>query len=179
MYLRKPLLAVAGAASLLILPATASAHGSTHAESGGKRKNKATAVYEEKAFGRPGERARVTRTVRIAGTDDMRYTPARIRVKQGETVRFVVRNGGKILHETVLGTKPELQEHYALMKKFPDMEHDEPHMVHLKPGQTGEMIWQFTKAGEFYFACLMPGHFDAGMMGTISVTPLPTKGSRQ
>jgi uncharacterized cupredoxin-like copper-binding protein len=178
MYLRKPLLAVAGAASLLILPATASAHGSTHAESGGKRKNKATA-YEEKAFGRPGERAHVTRTVRIAGTDDMRYTPARIRVKQGETVRFVVRNGGKILHETVLGTKPELQEHYALMKKFPDMEHDEPHMVHLKPGQTGEMIWQFTKAGEFYFACLMPGHFDAGMMGTISVTPLPTKGSRQ
>jgi uncharacterized cupredoxin-like copper-binding protein len=179
MYLRKPLLAIAGAASLLILPATASAHGSTHAESGGKRKNKATALYEEKAFGRPGERARVTRTVRIVGTDDMRYTPARIRVKQGETVRFVVRNGGKILHETVLGTKPELQEHYALMKKFPDMEHDEPHMVHLRPGQTGEMIWQFTKAGEFYFACLMPGHYDAGMMGKIGVTPLPTKGSRQ
>lgn len=178
MYLRKPLLAIAGAASLSILPATASAHGSAHAESAGKRKNEATAVYEEKAFGRPGERARVTRTVRIVGTDDMRYTPAHIRVKQGETVRFVVRNGGKMLHETVLGTKPELQEHYELMKKFPDMEHDEPHMVHLKPGETGEMIWQFTRAGEFHFACLMPGHYDAGMMGKISVTPLPTKGSR-
>lgn len=178
MYLRKPLLAIAGAASLSVLPATAAAHGSAHADAGGKRKNEATTVYEEKAFGRPGERARVTRTVRIVGTDDMRYTPARIRVKQGETVRFVVRNAGKILHETVLGTKPELQEHYELMKKFPDMEHDEPHMVHLKPGHTGEMIWHFTKAGEFHFACLMPGHFDAGMMGTISVTPLPTKGRK-
>jgi uncharacterized cupredoxin-like copper-binding protein len=178
MYLRKPLLAIAGAASLLILPATASAHGSTHAESGGKRKIEATAVYEEKAFGRPGERARDTRTVRIVGTDDMRYTPARIRVKQGETVRFVVRNGGKILHETVLGTKPELEEHYELMKKFPDMEHDEPHMVHLKPGETGEMVWRFTRAGEFYFACLMPGHYDKGMIGKIVVNPA-TQGGKQ
>lgn len=179
MYLGKQLLAIAGAASLSILPAAASAHGSGHADSDGKRKNEATTVYEEKAFGRPGERARVTRTVRIVGTDDMRYTPARIRVKQGETVRFVVRNGGKILHETVLGTKPELQEHYELMKKFPDMEHDEPHMVHLKPGETGEMVWQFTQAGEFFFACLMPGHYDAGMIGKISVTPLPKKGSKR
>lgn len=178
MYLRKPLLAIAGAASLSILPATAFAHGSTHAEKAGKRKNEATTVYEEKAFGRPGERARATRTVRIVGTDDMRYTPARIRVQQGETVRFVVRNGGKILHETVLGTKPELQEHYALMKKFPDMEHDEPYMVHLKPGETGEMVWQFTRAGEFYFACLVAGHFEAGMFGTIHVTPSTAKGSK-
>lgn len=177
MYLRKSLLAIAGAASLSILPATASAHGSAHAESAGKRKNEATTVYEEKAFGRPGARARATRTVRIVGTDDMRYTPARIRVKQGETVRFVVRNGGKMLHETVLGTKPELLEHYALMKKFPDMEHDEPYMAHLKPGQTGEMVWQFTKAGEFYFACLVDGHYEAGMFGRITVMPTPSKGN--
>ena len=99
----------------------------------------------------------------------MRYTPSAITVKQGETVRFVVKNAGKLMHETVLGTKAELNEHYELMKKFPEMEHDEPHMVHLKPGETGEMVWQFTKAGEFYFACLIPGHFEAGMFGTIKV----------
>lgn len=172
MYLNKQLLAIAGAASLWLLPAAVCAHGSGDADSSTKKKREAGIVYEEKAFGRPGERRRVTRTVRIVGTDDMRYTPAVVRVKQGQTVRFIVRNGGKILHETVLGTKPELQEHYELMKKFPDMEHDEPHMVHLKPGQSGEMIWQFTKAGEFYFACLMPGHYDGGMIGKVIVEPI-------
>jgi uncharacterized cupredoxin-like copper-binding protein len=171
------LLAVLGAATLSFLPVAVSAHGSGHAGAKTKKKDETEIAHEEKAFGRPGERARVTRTVRIAGTDDMRYTPARIRVKQGETVRFVVRNGGKILHETVLGTKPELQEHYALMKKFPDMEHDEPYMVHLKPGETGEMVWQFTRVGEFYFACLMPGHYERGMFGRITVTPSAKKGN--
>ena len=124
---------------------------------------------DEKAFGRAGDPKKVTRTVRIQGTDDMRYTPAALTVKRGETVRFVVKNAGKMMHETVIGTMAELQEHYELMKKFPDMEHDEPHMVHLRPGETGEMVWQFTKAGEFYFACLIPGHLEAGMLGKITV----------
>lgn len=145
---------------------TAWGHGSGNDNAG---KKPARAV-EETAFGRAGDAKRVSRTIRIEGRDNMRYTPAEIRVRQGETIRFVVANRGKMLHETVLGTRKELDAHYELMKKFPDMEHDEPHMVHLKPGQTGEMIWQFTKAGEFYFACLMPGHYDAGMMGTINVT---------
>jgi uncharacterized cupredoxin-like copper-binding protein len=99
----------------------------------------------------------------------MRYTHATIEVKRGDTVRFVVKNAGKMMHETVIGTMAELQEHYELMKKFPDMEHDEPHMVHLRPGETGEMVWQFTKAGEFYFACLIPGHLEAGMVGRVTV----------
>lgn len=170
-------LALFGAASLSLLPATTLAHGSAHAGTKAK-KQEGEIAYEEKAFGRPGEPKRVTRTVHIVGTDDMRYSPALIRVRQGETVRFVVRNAGKILHETVLGTKPELEEHYELMKKFPDMEHDEPHMVHLKPGETGEMVWQFTRAGEFYFACLMPGHYDKGMIGKIVVNPA-TQGGKQ
>ena len=166
------MLAVLGAATLSFLPASAAAHGSGHAGAKTKKKEDAALLQEEKAFGRAGDLKSVTRTVRIVGTDDMRYSPAAVRVKQGETVRFVVRNGGKVLHETVLGTKPELQEHYELMKKFPDMEHDQPHMVHLKPGQSGEMIWQFTKAGEFYFACLMPGHYDRGMIGKVIVEPI-------
>jgi uncharacterized cupredoxin-like copper-binding protein len=159
--------AVLFAAMLAASPA-ALAHG--EAAQAKKSPQKAAAQpAEEKAFGRPGDPKKVTRTVRIQGTDDMRYTPAAVTVKQGETVRFVVKNAGKILHETVLGTMAELQEHYELMKKFPDMVHDEPHMVHLKPGETGEMVWQFTKAGEFYFACLMPGHLEAGMLGKITV----------
>lgn len=172
------LIAALGAASLSFVPAPAAAHGGGHGSAKTKKKPEDAVAQEEKAFGRAGDRRNVTRTVRIVGTDDMRYSPAAIRVKQGETVRFVVRNGGKILHETVLGTKPELQEHYELMKKFPDMEHDEPHMVHLRPGETGEMIWQFTKAGEFYFACLMPGHYERGMFGKVTVTPSQAKGSK-
>jgi uncharacterized cupredoxin-like copper-binding protein len=154
--------------SLMMVPFVAYGHGGeNHAK---RQAPKRGAPVEEKTFGREGDPKNVTRTVRIEGRDTMRYTPSRITVKQGETVRFVVRNGGKLMHETVLGTKEELSEHYELMKKFPDMEHDEPHMVHLKPGETGEMFWQFTRAGEFYFACLIPGHYEAGMFGTIAVT---------
>jgi uncharacterized cupredoxin-like copper-binding protein len=153
--------------SLMMVSFVAYGHGGeNHAKRQGPKRG---APVEEKAFGREGDPAKVTRTVRIEGRDTMRYTPSQITVKQGETVRFVVKNAGKQMHETVLGTKAELDEHYELMKKFPDMEHDEPHMVHLKPGETGEMFWQFTKAGEFYFACLIPGHYEAGMFGTIKV----------
>jgi uncharacterized cupredoxin-like copper-binding protein len=155
-------------ALLAATPLAAKAHGDTHAK---KSTAKPARKVEETAFGRAGDPKKATRTVRIVGTDNMRYTPDAIRVRQGETVRFIVHNGGKIMHETVLGTKVELDEHYELMKKFPDMEHDEPHMVHLKPGETGEMAWQFTKAGEFYFACLLPGHYEAGMLGRIRVDP--------
>jgi uncharacterized cupredoxin-like copper-binding protein len=159
--------AVLFAAMLAASPA-AFAHG--EAAHGKKAPRKAaTEPVEEKAFGRAGDPKKATRTVRIQGTDSMRYTPAEFTVKQGETVRFLVKNAGKMMHETVIGTMAELQEHYEVMKKFPDMEHDEPHMVHLRPGETGEMVWQFTKAGEFFFACLIPGHLEAGMIGKITV----------
>ncbi len=152
---------------LAAFPLVAQGHGG---ESHAKRQApKRAAPVEEKAFGRQGDPSQVTRTVEIVGTDNMRYTPATIRVRQGETVKLVVHNRGKILHETVLGTMPELEEHYALMKKFPEMEHDEPYMVHLQPGESGEIVWQFTKPGEFYFGCLVPGHFEAGMTGRITV----------
>lgn len=125
----------------------------------------------EKAFGRTGDPKKVTRTIRISGHDTMRYSPSKITVRQGETIRFVVANHGKIFHETVLGTMEELKEHAEWMKKHPTMEHDAPYMVHLPPGKKGEMVWQFTKPGEFHFACLIPGHFEAGMKGSIRVIP--------
>ncbi len=124
----------------------------------------------ESAIGKPGTTAKAARTITVEMSDTMRYTPSDIQVKQGETVRFVIRNVGKVKHELSLGTEKELLEHLEQMKKFPDMEHDEPSKVTLAPGKQGEIIWQFTKAGTVNFACLMPGHYEAGMKGAVKVS---------
>lgn len=124
---------------------------------------------EETAIGKPGVAARVSRTITIEMSDNMRYSPADIQVKQGETLRFVVKNVGKVKHEMSLGTEKDLLAHLEEMKKFPDMEHDEPGKVTLAPGKQGEIIWHFTKAGTVHFACLMPGHYEAGMKGAVKV----------
>lgn len=124
---------------------------------------------DETAIGKPGVVAKAARTITVTMSDNMRYTPSNIQVKQGETVRFIVKNAGQIKHELSLGTQKELLEHLEQMKKFPDMEHDEPSKITLAPGKQGEIIWQFTKSGTVNFACLMPGHYEAGMKGTIKV----------
>ena len=121
------------------------------------------------ALGKPGVATKVTRTVQVDMTDNMRFNTSALTVKRGETVRFVIKNSGAIKHEMVLGTAKELKDHYEEMKKNPEMEHDEPNMVTLAPGKTGEIIWQFTKAGKVDFACLQPGHYEAGMKGQVNV----------
>jgi len=121
------------------------------------------------AIGAAGDAGKVTRTVKVDMNDAMRFVPSSIEVKHGETVRFVVSNSGKLKHEFVLGTEKDLQEHYELMKKFPEMEHDEPNMITLAPGKTGEVIWRFTKAGKVDIGCLQPGHYDAGMKAVVRV----------
>ncbi|MCE9657964.1 MAG: cupredoxin family protein [Burkholderiales bacterium] len=121
------------------------------------------------AFGEAGQPGKATRTVTVEMTDAMRFKPSSVTVRQGETVRFVVRNSGRLKHEFVLGTEKALKEHYELMKKFPEMEHDDPNMVTVGPGASGEVIWRFSKAGKVDFACLQPGHYDAGMKGAVSV----------
>jgi uncharacterized cupredoxin-like copper-binding protein len=125
--------------------------------------------HDDSAIGQPGQAAKATRTVQVDMADTMHFTPANIAVKQGETIRFVVKNSGRLKHEFVLGIEKKLKEHYEQMKKFPDMEHADSNMVTVAPGQTGEVIWQFTKAGPVDFACLQPGHYDAGMKGLINV----------
>ncbi|UCG99308.1 MAG: cupredoxin family protein [Burkholderiales bacterium] len=130
----------------------------------------------EKPFGRTGDPKMVSRTIRIDGHDTMRYTPAEITVRQGETVRFIVYNAGRTMHEIVLGTLDDLQQHAEAMRRHPNMEHDEPYVAHVAPGQSGEMIWQFTEAGDFHFGCLIPGHFEAGMRGRIKVVARDAKG---
>ena len=102
-------------------------------------------------------------------SDTMRFIPASIAVKKGETVRFVVKNDGKLKHVMVLGTISDLKKHAALMLKFPEMEHAEPNQASVEPGKAGELIWQFTRSGKIDFACLQAGHFEAGMKGQVLV----------
>jgi uncharacterized cupredoxin-like copper-binding protein len=152
-------------AALLASP-LAWAHGEAQA---GKRMDYSRA--EDTPFGRAADPKKARRTVRVAMSDDMRFQPAELTVKRGEIVRFIPLNKGKVLHEMVLGTAEDLKAHAELMKKHPGMEHDEPHMAHVAPGKSGEIGWQFTKVGEFHFGCLIPGHFEAGMVGKITVKP--------
>lgn len=125
---------------------------------------------EQKDWGIAGSRPDARRSITIRMDDNMRFTPDKLSIKQGETVRLVIQNRGKLLHELVIGTRQVLDEHAALMMKFPGMEHDEPYMAHVPAGKTGEMIWTFNRAGEFDFACLIAGHYQAGMVGKIRVT---------
>lgn len=143
------------------------AHGG--ASEGAQAARKAPQAAEDKSFGRPGDPGKAVRTIHIDMNDEMEYLPNGLRLKAGDTVRFVVRNSGKAMHELVLGTMEGLKAHAELMRKFPDMEHDEPHMVHVKPGRTETIVWQFTNPGAFYYGCLVPGHFEAGMIGIVRV----------
>lgn len=149
-----------------LVTGSASAHGDDdHA----KKPSYNAATAEHTSFGSEGDPRRARRVVRLAMSDAMRFTPAAVTVKRGETVKFIVHNGGQTLHEMVLGTPDELKAHAELMRRFPDMEHADAHMAHVKPGADGVIIWQFTEAGEFQFACLIPGHFEAGMVGQVTV----------
>lgn len=153
------------AAALALATGATWAHGDEH-----KKPADAAVKKEQQPWGIAGEAKDARRTIRIAMTDDMRFTPSTIAVKEGETVRFVVQNKGKVLHEMVIGTRQALDEHAALMQKFPTMEHDEPHMAHVSAGKQGELVWKFNRAGDFDFACLIPGHYQAGMVGKIKVS---------
>ena len=131
-----------------------------------------SAFSEDQTFGRKGDPGKVSRTIDLDLSDAMRFAPAEISVKQGETVRFRLKNSGKVMHEMVLGTMPDLKSHAATMRKDPGMHHHaEAGMVHVAPGKTASLVWQFTHPGEFHYGCLVPGHFEAGMVGTIKVGP--------
>lgn len=123
----------------------------------------------ETAIGLPGNTAEVERTVVVDMADTMRFSPDNLNVKQGETVRLVVRNTGNVRHELTLGTIADLKEHAALMLKHPNMQHKDPNMVQVNPGEVKEVVWKFSKAGKVDFACLQPGHFEAGMKGLVQV----------
>lgn len=146
-----------------LLAPPAQAHGeSTHGKP-------APSARQQTPWGVAGDARQVSRTVEVTMSDHMRFTPEQITVNRGETLRLVIRNSGAVMHEWVLGTPKELAKHAALMQKFPDMEHDEPYMAHVPPGKTGEIVWTFNRAGDFEFACLIAGHYQAGMKGRVRV----------
>ena len=130
--------------------------------------------HEHFSAGEPGDPKKPARIVRVVMIDygdekEMKFEPASITVRKGEQIRFVLENVGTESHEFMLATVAENRKHGELMKKFPDMEHDDPNAKRLAVGEHGELVWKFTKAGEFEFACLIPGHYEAGMHGKIIV----------
>ena len=161
MVIRKPI--------VLALLATLATPALAHSDAKQEKKSRPIST-EQKPFGREGDPKQVTRTIEIDMSDKMRFAPAELTIRQGETVRFRVKNSGKVLHEMVLGTMQELKEHAELMKKHPGMEHEEPYMAHVAAGKRETMVWQFNQPGEFFYGCLIPGHFEAGMVGKIIVT---------
>lgn len=119
--------------------------------------------------GNPKKPARVVEVIMREGDGKMEYVPNRIAVKRGEQVRFRIRNAGLLDHEFILATTEENRKHAEEMKKNPEMEHDDPNAKRVAPGRNSEIVWRFTKAGEFEFGCLIPGHREAGMTGKIIV----------
>jgi uncharacterized cupredoxin-like copper-binding protein len=154
------------AAAAIPIASTAALAGPGHEKAHGPVKK------EQKSWGIAGDAKSVNRSIAVSMSDTMRFTPDRINVKQGETIKFIAKNQGKVVHEFVLGSKEELEEHAALMVKFPAMEHSEPYMMHVSPGKTGQIIWKFNQPGNFDFACLIPGHYQAGMVGKITVASI-------
>jgi uncharacterized cupredoxin-like copper-binding protein len=122
--------------------------------------------------GEPGDPKKPARTIKVVMRGEakkMAFEPARITVRKGEQIRFVLENTDIDDHEFVLATVEENRKHAELMKKFPDMEHDDPNAKRLAPAAHGEILWKFTKPGAFEFACLIPGHREAGMLGKVVV----------
>ncbi len=129
---------------------------------------------EAMKVGEAGDKAKVTQTIQVTmkETDDgkMLFSPANLQVRKGQTVKLRIKNIGELDHEFVLDEHAKITEHKAVMEKFPEMEHDDPNSIRLAPGEAGDIVWKFTNDGGFQFACLVPGHYDAGMHGEVKVS---------
>lgn len=128
--------------------------------------------HEKFSAGEPGNPRKPSRTIEITMHErdgKMEFAPKTIAARKGEQIKFVLRNGGELHHEFVLASAAENRKHAKLMEKYPDMEHDDPNASRLAPQKSHELLWRFTKTGTFEFACLIPGHREAGMHGSITV----------
>lgn len=162
---RKPMATIRVIAALLWIP-VASAHDMQPATPSATLSTAAQAG----PFGQPGVSSNVTRTIAISMTDNMIFRPDHLTVRQGETVRLRITNIGKLPHEFVLGTRQELTEHAAMMRKMPNMVHTDASSARVAPGKSADIVWRFSKPGKFLYACLIPGHWEAGMQGSVTVT---------
>lgn len=143
------------------------------------------------AIGEPAKASSATRTVEITLGDNF-FEPESVQVKAGETIRFVLKNTGDFLHEFNIGTAAMHAEHQKEMAMMVEhgmltptginqemmkmdhskmgghsMKHDDPNSVLLAPKETKELVWKFPRAGELEFACNIPGHYEAGMVGKV------------
>src|SRR5665213_3670151 len=127
---------------------------------------------EHFSAGEPGDPKRPFRIVQVTmneGNGTMRFFPSALEVKLGEQIKFVTTNGGALAHEVILANEKDNLKHAELMKKYPDMEHDDPNGKTVQPNAHNEILWRFSKRGTFEYACLIPGHREAGMIGKITV----------
>lgn len=165
-------LALATLPALALAAGDHGAHGAQTAKPGSAKGHDMTGMHNEmhqSMAGMAGDPAKVSRTIPVEMNDSMRFTPDKLTVKAGETVRFFIVNKGRVPHEMVIGTTDEINEHAEMMKKMPGMVHKEANQITLAPGQRGGIVWQFAKAGTVTYACLVPGHKEAGMVGTVEV----------
>jgi uncharacterized cupredoxin-like copper-binding protein len=125
----------------------------------------------ERPYGQAGDRASVSRTIALEMTDSARCSPGSVTVKRGETVRLLARNSGRQPQELAIGTQAELKEHAGMLKKFPTMQVSVPHRALANPGDAAEILWHFTRAGEFAFTCAPAGHLAPDGMGKLLVSP--------
>jgi uncharacterized cupredoxin-like copper-binding protein len=124
-------------------------------------------------IGKPNDGAFVDRTIKVSiketQSGNMLFEPDAIQIASGSVVRFVITNSGALEHEFMLGSFDEIAKHQQWMRKFPDMAHDYANSVSIRSGEVEELVWQFSDVTNMEFACLIPGHREAGMWGVIMV----------
>jgi uncharacterized cupredoxin-like copper-binding protein len=152
-----------------ILVAATLIPGAALAGPGGKGHSHAHSEFSAGEPGDPKMPARIIQVTMQEGDGKMMFLPARLEIKRGEQVKFMLRNNGELDHEFILASTEENVKHAEEMKKNPEMEHDDPNAKRLQPKKTTEIVWKFTKAGQFEYGCLIPGHREAGMTGTVVV----------
>lgn len=134
---------------------------SLHSEQGGNVSSVGIAAQASEA----------TQTIHVTASDDMRFTFSKpLMVREGEVIRFMIKNIGKIAHEFSIGDEEEQKAHQEMMRKMPDMVHNDANTITLAPGKSGEITWKFTGAHEVVFACNIPGHYEAGMYKKVAIT---------
>lgn len=121
-------------------------------------------------YGHPGPGNGAEQVIRVRALDTLRFQPARITVRRGETVKFVITNAGKLAHEFVIGDAAVQAAHEQEMQAMPGMPmQTDVNAVSLPPGETRDLVWTFTRDGTVEYACHVPGHFTAGMRGQIII----------
>jgi len=149
--------------AVLLILATQTMASGTH---GGGHDDKAS-------VGVPGNAAHIDRTMAVTmmETDDgqMLFEPRTLAFRKGETIKLIITNAGEQEHEFVLDTAEKNVAHKAMMEEMGDMEHDDPNAIRLEPGAQGEIVWTFSNSGTFEYACLILGHYEAGMHGPVAV----------